>query len=251
MPEDRNTSANAAALDSLRQWMQDAEYITFLTGAGMSTESGVPDFRSPTGIYATVREDVFDIETFRRQPEHFYAFARSFYAALHAAKPHAGHHAIARLAQQRNKRVTVATQNIDLLHQQAGSPVVFPVHGNLQYSICQQCSSVVETATLQEQIIAGKIPRHHCGGVFKPDIVFFGEELPEPIFRGARTAVSIAQLLVIAGTSLTVYPAAGLPDFCMPGCRIVIINHTPTPLDQRADLVLRASIRDTLAAVVP
>lgn len=236
----------------LRAAFDGAKRIVFLTGAGMSTESGIPDFRSPTGLYAGgVNEDVFDIEVFRSRPEVFYEFAHRFLDTVRRAQPNAGHRAMAALAHRPGKRVNVITQNIDTLHQDAGSPLVHPVHGTLATSRCVRCTAQVPTSELWPAIEAGTVPRHSCGGVFKPEIIFFGEPLPEAVFAAAEVAVRQADLLVIAGTSLAVYPAAGLPQGRSRACQLVIINRSPTPLDKEADLVFRSSIGAVFAAAVP
>jgi len=237
---------------TLRTAFDTAERIVFLTGAGMSTESGIPDFRSPTGLYAGgVNEDVFDIDIFRSRPEVFYEFAHRFLDTVRRARPNAGHLAMAALARRPGTRVDVITQNIDTLHQDAGSPLVHPVHGTLATSRCVRCEAQVPTSDLWPAIEAGTVPRHLCGGVFKPEIVFFGEPLPEVAFTAAEYAVRKADLLVIAGTSLAVYPAAGLPQGRSRACRLVVINRSPTPLDAEADLVFSDSIGAVLSVAVP
>lgn len=234
----------------LRAALAAATRIVFLTGAGMSTESGIPDFRSATGLYASgVHEDVFDIEVFQKHPEVYYAFARRFLDTVRRARPHAGHAAMAALARLPGKHVAIVTQNIDTLHQDAGSPVVHPVHGSLATSRCADCSQRVATSELWPAIEAGTVPRHAgCGGVFKPEIVFFGEPLPERVFTAAGRAMREADLLVIAGTSLAVYPAASLPHMRPHACRLAIVNRTATPLDDEADWVYRDEIGAVLGA---
>lgn len=214
----------------------------FLTGAGMSTESGIPDFRSAGGLYRNgVGEDVFDIRAFNRNPERFYGFSQRFLGLIRAARPHPGHLAIAALAHEFGRRVTVVTQNIDMLHQEAGSPVVLPVHGTLASSHCTRCGATIATEQVWAAVERGELPRHDvlCNGIVKPDIVFFGELLPPDIFAAAETAVREADLLVVAGTSLIVFPAASLPTLRRPECPLVIINQSPTTLDGSAHLLFR------------
>jgi NAD-dependent deacetylase len=231
------TDAERARLVRLLQQSRD---IVFLTGAGMSTESGIPDFRSNQGLYASgVTEEVFDIDVFRTRPEVFYGFVRAYGAAFQTAKPHAGHRAITALARRPFTRVTVITQNIDTLHQQAGNPVVLAVHGSLSDSICQGCGAVTPTEALWPQVEMGQVPRHGCGGIFKPDIVFYGEPLPGEVFRAARNRMYAADLLVVCGTSLVVSPAGSLPRERSPSCKTVVINQGATWLDAEADLLLR------------
>jgi NAD-dependent deacetylase len=243
---------DASKLIELKRLIAGSSRIVFLTGAGMSTESGIPDFRSPTGLYHSgYREDVFEIRAFRRNPERFYAFARQFLDVIRRARPNAGHLAIAALERRPDKSVQVITQNIDTLHQEAGSRTVYPVHGSLEFSACLTCGLRVKSATLWPAVAAGDIPRHAgCGGVFKPEIVFFGELLPEDVFQNAAEAVSQADLLVVAGTSLVVYPAASLPNCRRRACRLAMINQAPSPLDGEADVRFSDSIGVVLAAAI-
>lgn len=236
---------------SLKAILCESRDIVFLTGAGMSTESGIPDFRSARGLYASgMNEEVFDIEVFRARPEVFYGFARRYRAAFRDARPHAGHLAITRLAGDPRRNVTVVTQNIDTLHQEAGNPVVLPVHGTLSDSVCQACGAVTDTATLWPRIEAGEVPRHGCGGVFKPEVVFYGERLPEAVFRAARNRIFAADLLVVCGTSLVVHPAAELPRERRETCKVVVLNQGETWLDDAADLVIREPVGQVLGLAV-
>ncbi len=248
MKSGRNSTDQAR----LGKYFAEAQRIVFLTGAGMSTESGIPDFRSATGLYNSgVSERVFDIDAFRDTPEYFYAFARTFLGTIRQAQPHAGHKAMAALERQPGKQVRIVTQNIDILHQRAGSSNVHEVHGSMAYSHCTLCGNRIETEQLWPVIEAGHVPRHAgCNGVFKPEIVFFGEMLPQDAFTASERAIAAADLLVIAGTSLQVYPAAGLPDARSPDCRLVIINQTPTPLDAEADLRFDQRIGQVLEAAL-
>ncbi len=224
-------------------WMAAARRIVFLTGAGISTESGIPDFRSETGLYANrIGPEIFDLHAFLADPTPFYRFARRFLPILEAAQPNAAHRAIARLARMPGKEVSVITQNIDTLHQAAGTPAVLAIHGNIERSHCLRCGTQVPTRSLRSAILRGECPRHPgCGGIFKPDIVFFGEPLPAEVFAAAEAAVRAADLLVVVGTSLTVQPAAGLPLLRSPQCRTLVINRSETWLDPEADCVIRGS----------
>lgn len=248
----QNMSKGEFSLERFARLLSESKRIVFLTGAGMSTASGIPDFRSSTGLYQTgVNENVFDITAFRKSPAEFYAFAVKFYSLIRDAQPNAAHYAIAELARLPDKNVKVVTQNIDLLHQKAGVKTVYPVHGTVEISHCLQCGEIVKTEMLANLIEAGVVPRHkNCGGVFKPDIVFFGEMLPEDVFAGAQKAISAADLLVVAGTLLQVYPVAALPDCRRPECRLVIINQMETALDHEADLLLRADVGEILPPAV-
>ncbi len=224
----------------LRSHLQSARRIVFLTGAGISTESGIPDFRSPGGLYSDpANVNVFDISSFLADPSIFYRFWARFLPVLERARPNPAHLAIARL--QDGRRVTVVTQNIDDLHQRAGSRTVWCVHGTIASSRCLNCGARTETARLLPAIRRGEVPVHSCGGVFKPEVTFFGEGLPETDWTNSQEAIREADLLCLVGTSLTVFPAARLPDFRRPECRLVIVNRGPTPLDPEADLVIRGS----------
>ena len=235
----------------LKTLFRESRDIVFLTGAGMSTESGIPDYRSAKGLYASgVNEEVFDIDVFRSRPEVYYGFARRYRAAFRDARPHAGHLAISKLAREPLRNVTVVTQNIDTLHQEAGNPVVLPVHGSLSDSICQGCGAVTDTAALWPRIEAGEVPRHGCGGVFKPDVVFYGELLPQEVFRAARNRIFAADLLVVCGTSLVVHPAADLPRERRETCKVAVINQGDTWLDETADLVIREPVGQVLGQAI-
>ncbi len=240
------------AIKELRRYLSEAERIAFLTGAGMSTESGIPDFRSPSGIYASgVSQNVFDISVFRRDPECFYRNIRPLVEQTANAQPNAGHLAISRLGEQ-GKEVAVCTQNIDTLHQQAGSADVYPVHGTVETFTCLSCGGQVDGKKVWEAVLEGDIPPAHdaCGGVLKPDIVFFGEMLPQEVLAGAEKNMARADVVVVAGTSLAVYPAAALPTVRPDHSRLVIINQAPTEQDAYADLVIHDSVGEVLAKAV-
>ncbi len=237
MPDAPGNQPTAARLAA---HLAAAERIVVLSGAGMSTESGIPDFRSAQGIYATVASaDIFDLDAFRRDPRRFYAFARTFFGELWAAEPNPGHHALARLEAEFGKRVDIATQNIDTLHQRAGSTRVHPLHGTIDTLSCPRCRAQCASLDARPDLEAGRLPRCACGAVWKPDIVFFGEMLPERAMADALTAMRRADLVLVLGTSLAVYPAAMLPSHRPPAARLVLVNLTPTPLDREADLVCR------------
>jgi NAD-dependent deacetylase len=239
-------------VETLASYLRRSDRIVFLTGAGMSTESGIPDFRSSTGIYASLRsEEIFDLASFERDPSAFFAFARTFFADMRAAEPNAGHRAIVTLQEEWTKTVSVVTQNIDLLHERAGAETVYALHGTTETCTCLRCGQIRQTEALWPVVAEGKIPRHQgCGGVFKPDIVFFGEMLPESALFGGYLAIQRADLLVVCGTSLAVYPAAGLPSARRSDCWLAVINRTSTPLDPNADLVFREGIGETLSDAI-
>lgn len=227
-----------------------ARKIAFLTGAGASTESGIPDFRSSTGIYNTTSEEIFSIDFFNADPERFYSFFADFYRGIVEARPNAGHLAIAELERRCGKSVEVVTQNIDGLHGLAGSTKVREIHGTLRTATCQTCERSYDESRFSADMLAGRVPKCDCGGVLKPDVVFYGEELPAAAFNASRRAMWETELLVVAGTSLQVYPAAGLPRECDAGAPFVVVNKTPTPLDYQASLVFRAGIGEVLTGAV-
>lgn len=230
----------------------NAERILFVTGAGMSTRSGVPDFRSEDGLYARgVDQSVFELRAFHSNPKPFFRFAADFFPALMDAEPHAGHRAITALADDFGKEVAVSTQNIDTLHQDAGNPHVYPVHGSVSTSTCLNCGHKVPSVELWPAVKAGDIPRHEADdGVYKPDIVFFGERLPEEELHASLQAARRSDLIVVAGTSLVIYPAAGIPRERGPDSSLVVINRDQTPLDPEADIVFRESIAETMEDLI-
>lgn len=213
------------------------------TGAGVSTASGIRDFRGKNGIYHdTFRgyhvEELFGIDLFRSDPSLFYTWSRDFVYAQDAFHPCTVHNLLARLERLGLLRAIV-TQNIDRLHTLAGSQTVWEVHGSAQWHHCLDCGRAAPYAEVAPIVRAGQLPRCPCGGVFKPDIVFYGEPLPEATFQSAMDACQQADLLLVLGSSLTVYPAAALPEEAYRcGARIVIVNDSPTPLDARAILRL-------------
>ncbi len=225
---------------TFRRYLEETGNAVFLTGAGISTESGIPDFRSPGGLYSDpANANVFDIDSFLADPSIFYRFWARFLPVLERAQPNPAHRAIARL--QDSRPVTVVTQNIDDLHQRAGSRTVWSVHGTIASSRCLKCGARTGTSELLPTIRRGEVPVHTCGGVFKPEVTFFGEGLAELDWLNSQQAIREADLLCLVGTSLTVFPAAQLPDFRRPDCRLMIVNRDPTPLDGEADLVIRGS----------
>ncbi len=214
------------------------------TGAGVSTASGIRDFRGKDGIYNdTFRgyrvEELFGIDLFRSDPSLFYEWSRDFVYGLDAFRPCTVHNVLARL-ERMGLMKAVVTQNIDRLHTLAGSQKVFEVHGSPQMHHCLACGHGATYDDVAPIVRRGEVPRcEHCGGVLKPDIVFYGEALPEATLQGAVAACQEADLCLVLGSSLTVFPAAALPEEAYRcGARIVIINDTPTPLDRRAILRL-------------
>ena len=234
------------SIEQLSEWIRSAKSMVALTGAGISTGSGIPDFRSASGIYSNERNvNVFDLDAFHRDPAIFYNFAREFYPQVRDAKPNAAHRALAALP-----NVKVVTQNVDDYHQRAGSDPVYTVHGNNILSTCLACGGTIETTELFPIIESGAIPHCVCGGVYKPNITFFGEMLPEFDWTQSVHAMSDADLVLVLGTSLAVHPAASLPGYRPWNANLVIINRDPTPLDPEAQLVIRDDLCDVMVRLV-
>jgi NAD-dependent deacetylase len=222
-----------------------------LTGAGVSTESGIPDFRSPTGLWAQFDPlEYGSIYAFQSDPEKVWRFYAPRFSMLTDAEPNAAHVALAEL-ERRGLVGAVVTQNIDLLHERAGSREVVEVHGSIRTSSCPRCRrsyALVEVLPL----VADGVPRcGDCGAVLKPDVVFFGEMLPLDAMTRATQLAREAALLLVVGSSLEVYPVAGLPDDTLAaGGRLAILNRGPTPYDGRADLKIDASAGEVLTEVL-
>ena len=228
-------------LETLKNWIDNSDNIVFFGGAGVSTESGIPDFRSVDGLYNQQYdyppETILSHTFFRRNTEEFYRFYRAKMLALDA-KPNAAHKKLAQWEQE-GKLKAVVTQNIDGLHQAAGSKVVYELHGSVHRNYCQKCGAFYDARYMLE---SKGIPKcEKCGGIIKPDVVLYEEGLDDATMRGAIRAISHADVLIIGGTSLTVYPAAGLIDYYN-GNKLVLINKSVTPMDSRADLLVQGPI---------
>ncbi|MBO5339551.1 MAG: NAD-dependent protein deacylase [Oscillospiraceae bacterium] len=228
------------ALKTLQQWVDESQKIVFFGGAGVSTESGIKDFRSEDGLYNQKYrwpvEQILSRTFFDRMPEEFYRFYRDRMLCPDA-RPNAAHKKLARL-ERAGKLLSVVTQNIDGLHQAAGSRRVWELHGSVLRNYCMRCGA---TCTVQDILNSTDVPRCSCGGMFKPDVVLYEEQLDSDTVQGAVRDISAADLLIIGGTSLAVYPAAGLVNYYT-GSRLVLINKTPTPYDSRADLLIAEPI---------
>ena len=232
------------AIDTLRQMIAQSSRIVFFGGAGMSTESGLPDFRGAHGLYNRTEgksyEEMLSIGYFHSYPDEFWRFYKDV-MLYPGAKPNAGHIALARLEQQ-GKLKAVVTQNIDGLHQLAGSQNVCELHGTVLRNPCPTCGKVYDLDYILQQKGA---PRCTCGGRLRPDIVFYGEPLNAAVMDSAINAIADSDLLIVGGTSLTVYPAAGLINYRR-NAKLVLINHDETSYDHRADLVIHESIAAVL-----
>lgn len=228
-------------LETLKKWIGNSDNIVFFGGAGVSTESGIPDFRSVDGLYNQQYdyppETILSHTFFRRNTEEFYRFYRAKMLALDA-KPNAAHKKLAQWEQE-GKLKAVVTQNIDGLHQAAGSKMVYELHGSVHRNYCQKCGAFYDARYMLE---SKGIPKcEKCGGIIKPDVVLYEEGLDDATMRGAIRAINHADVLIIGGTSLTVYPAAGLIDYYN-GNKLVLINKSVTPMDSRADLLVQGPI---------
>ena len=235
---------------TLAQWIAEAHDIVFFGGAGVSTESGIPDFRGATGFYHQDREipleRVLSIDFFSACPGAYYAwFAEE--TAREGVAPNAAHRCLADL-ERAGKLKAVVTQNIDGLHQAAGSKRVLELHGNWTRLECTGCGAR-STIDDFDEARAGRVPHcPSCSAVVRPDIVFYGEALDPATLEGAVLAIAGADMLIVGGTSLAVYPAAGLIDYYQGG-RLVLMNATPTPYDGRADLIIREPIGRVFAQI--
>ncbi len=241
--------------EDLKRLIERSRRAVVFTGAGVSTESGIPDFRSPGGFWSTHRVIYFD-EFVRSREARVEAWTRLFdgRATLKAATPNAGHRAIARLV-ERGKVSEVVTQNIDGLHQASGVPAekVIEVHGNATYAKCLACGTRHEFDDIEPAFKATKEPPSctSCGGIVKSATISFGQAMPEEEMERAGEAALACDLFLAVGSSLVVYPAAGLPIAAKRhGAKLVILNRDPTELDHMADLVINAEIGPTLAKVV-
>lgn len=227
-------------IETLKSWVNQSEKIVFFGGAGVSTESGIPDFRSVDGLYRQTYdyppETIISHSFFVKHPAYFFQFYRDKLLPLEA-KPNITHKRLAQL-EQAGKLLAVVTQNIDGLHQAAGSKRVYELHGSVLRNYCTKCRRSYPAAFIRQ---AEGVPLCVCGGIVKPDVVLYEEGLDEKTLVGATKAIAAADLLIVGGTSLTVYPAAGLISYYR-GNRLVLINRTPTPYDGAADLVLHESL---------
>ncbi len=227
-------------IEKLKQWVSESKRIVFFGGAGVSTESGIPDFRSVDGLYNQKfeypPEEIISHTFFVRRPEYFFRFYREKMLPL-GFEPNITHKVLARWEQE-GRLSAVVTQNIDGLHQKAGSKKVYELHGSVLRNYCQRCGKFHSAEFVKES--AG-VPKCTCGGTVKPDVVLYEEGLDEATIEKSVMAIYNADLLIVGGTSLTVYPAAGLLRYYR-GNRLVLINRDETPYDGQADLVIHDSL---------
>ncbi len=257
MPDGLRETIDDGQLDAFRAILDAARRIVVFTGAGISTESGIPDFRSPgTGLWNKIKPIEFQ-EFLASEDRRQESWRRRFGAGEPSwsnAKPNRGHFAVARLIEE-GRASAVITQNVDNLHQDSGVPVeqIIELHGNNNFATCLACMSRYELADLKQQFeTLGRIePCSRCGGVIKTATISFGQPMPEMAMARARRVTSECDLFIVIGSSLVVYPAAGFPELAKQlGARLVIVNREPTPLDGIADLVLHREIGPTMGYVV-
>lgn len=227
-------------LEKLKQWVKESNNIVFFGGAGVSTESGIPDFRSVDGLYNQKfeypPERIISHSFYEKDPAYFFRFYREKMMPL-GFEPNITHKTLARWERE-GKLLGVVTQNIDGLHQKAGSEKVYELHGSVLRNYCTRCKKFHDAQYVKS---ANDVPRCDCGGIVKPDVVLYEEQLDSVTIEKSIAAISAADLLIVAGTSLTVYPAAGLVDYYR-GNQMVLINRDQTPYDHRADLVFHESM---------
>lgn len=227
-------------IEILKKWVGESRRIVAFTGAGVSTESGIPDFRSVDGLYSQKfdhpPETIISHSFFERNPEYFYRFYREKMLPL-GFEPNVTHKVLAKWEREGKLRAVV-TQNIDGLHQKAGSEKVYELHGSVLRNYCRRCRKFYSAEFIKNFV---GVPRCACGGTVKPDVVLYEEGLDQETVYGSVMAIREADLMIVAGTSLTVYPAAGLIEYFQ-GKHLVLINRDVTPYDNRADLVLHESL---------
>ena len=234
--------------DELKKMVDDSNNIVFFGGAGVSTESGIPDFRSVDGLYNQKYdyppETILSHSFFMRKTEEFYKFYRDKMICT-TAKPNYAHIALAKL-EEMGKLKAVVTQNIDGLHQMAGSKIVYELHGSVLRNYCMKCRKFYGLEAITEST---GVPKCTCGGVIKPDVVLYGEGLDDDTTKKAVRAIARADVLIIGGTSLNVYPAASFIKYFQ-GSQIVLINKSETPFDTDANVIIRDPIGQVLKEVV-
>lgn len=247
------SSQTMTAIDFAADLLRETRRAVVLTGAGISTPSGIPDFRSEgTGLWSRDEPlEAASLITFRTSPEKFFDWFRPLAARIYNAQPNTAHRALADL--ERAGRVqAIVTQNIDALHQKAGSQRVIETHGTLRTFSCTQCYHQVQSgAYLQPFVDTGEIPRcPNCRAVLKPDVILFGEQLPQAAWLEAQQAARTCDLMLVAGSSLEVLPVAGLPMQALDrGAHLIILNNTPTYLNVRADVNILEDVAHILPAI--
>ena len=232
--------------------LRRSKFAVAFTGAGISTESGIPDFRSPgTGLWHKYDPEIFTLRYFLEHPEEFYEVALERFLPILDAEPNPSHRLLAEL-ERRGMIKAVITQNIDGLHQKAGSENVVELHGHLRSASCVTCGARVPMPELLRRVEAGSMPPrcHECGGLLKPDVVLFGERLPMEALQKAQALAVECDLMLVVGSSLVVYPAAEIPRIAHAhGAKVAIVNRDPTDLDHMADILCHCELRDFTSAL--
>lgn len=246
------TEQLSGQIEKLQQYIDESKRIVFFGGAGVSTESGIPDFRSVDGLYHQKwdypPEEILSSDFFYAHTAEFYRFYREK-LLIKGIKPNDAHRKLAEL-EKAGKLSAVITQNIDGLHQAAGSKNVYELHGSTLRNFCTECHKFFDVDYVASHADKNGIPRcDKCNGLIKPDVVLYGESLNQNTIEGAVTALKEADMLIIGGTSLTVYPAAGLIDYFR-GAKLVLINRDATPSDGIATLVIHGSIGKVLSQII-
>lgn len=233
------------SLETLKRWIAESNRIVFFGGAGVSTASGIPDFRSVDGLYSQKfdypPETIISHSFYRSKPEEFFRFYREKMLPL-GHEPNVTHRVLARWEQE-GRLQAVVTQNIDGLHQMAGSRKVYELHGSVLRNYCTRCGASYPAEFIRD---SEGVPKCHCGGIVKPDVVLYEESLDGDTLERSIEKIADADMLIVAGTSLTVYPAAGLIRYYR-GNRLVLINRDVTPFDGQADLVLHERLEDVFS----
>ena len=256
-PETSSQADDTAPLDAFGEYVAASQRIVVFTGAGISTESGIPDFRSPgTGLWNKIKPIEFQefVASEDRRQESWRRRFGSADSSWSNATPNRGHRAVAKLIEE-GRASAVITQNVDNLHQDSGVPAdqVIELHGNNSFATCLSCETRYELADLKQQFeTLGRVePCSRCGGIIKTATISFGQAMPEAAMARAQRATIECDLFIVIGSSLVVYPAAGFPELAKQlGARLVIVNREPTPLDDIADLVLHREIGPTMGYVV-
>ena len=236
--------------EALSKIIEGSSRISFFGGAGVSTESGIADFRSENGRFAAIRQ--FGIEPekllshtfFMSHPDEFYAYYHSLLSMVDA-KPNAAHITLASL-EKRGKLTGIVTQNIDGLHQKAGSKYISELHGNIFRNYCIECG---KTYPIEEIIRQKGVPKSSCGGIIRPDVVLYEEKLDHEVLEDAIGTIAGSDTLIVGGTSLAVHPAAGLISYFY-GCNLILINKTQTDYDKQANLIIRDPIAQVLGSII-
>ncbi len=242
------------SIQQVAEWLQAAETVVALTGAGISTPSGIPDFRSAdSGLWERV--DAFEVASlngFRRNPQGFYDWVRPLIETILTARPNPAHDALAQLEASQHLKCVI-TQNIDGLHSKAGNMTVYEVHGHMRKATCTHCFRVYDGDDISDDVMeAGNVPRcDDCGGVIKPNVILFGEQLPIQILQAAQRAAKACDVMLVVGSSLEVMPASNLVVMAKRnGAKVVIVNLSETALDSVADVVIHGDAAEILPAVV-